>query len=117
MFQIYLLIKLIQIMENKPIPKYKMTPMEAARREEHRILRNLFFDGWLDRNGHSYRYRWEEDYAKGDIAVRLASTKIRIYDCWLPDPDDDDCAIHLLIDEDDLEKRKDWLMLKTCRKL
>ena len=89
----------------RKFPKYKMTPMEAARREEHRILRKLFFDGWLDRNGHSYRYRWEEDYAKGDIAVRLASTKIRIYDCWLPDPDDEDCAIHLLIDEDDLEKR------------
>ena len=82
----------------RKFPKYKMTPMEVARREEHRILKTLFFEGWVTGNG---RYR----YSKGDIAVRLASTKIRIYDCWLPDPDDDECAIHLLIDEDDLEKR------------
>ncbi len=89
---------------HREFPKYKMTPMEAARKQERNILKTLFFEGWLDGEGHNYSYKWE-GYTKGDIAVRLASTKIRIYDCWLPDPDDDECSIHLLIDEDDLEKR------------
>lgn len=83
-------------------PKYKMTPLEVARKEEHQILRTLFFKGWLDKTGNQIG---RLDYSAGEVAVRLASSKIRIYDCWVPDPDDENCAIHLLIDEEDLEKR------------
>lgn len=83
------------------IKEHKTTPMEAALKDEQRYLKTLFFQGWVDESSTKLG---RNDY-EGGLAIRLATPKARIYDCWIPDPDDDECALHILIDEDDLVRR------------
>lgn len=69
------------------------------RRKEKAILRNLLFQGWTGVEDQSLTF------AETRTIVRLVTTADWKYDCWVPDPDDEKCCVHLIINERDVVRR------------
>lgn len=92
----------------------KHLPMPFGMPSNYSERTTLLYMGWLGCQLMSAK----ESIKKHKIAVRFTGSELLYYDCYLPDPDDDNACIHIVVSEKDVITlfRKHPRFIEICQK-